>query len=889
MPRYCFAAGRCYREGGITGSHGRRGGGGGLQDCGPTLIAALKACGRARDFDTGKKLHLEHHSHGDIFVETSLVAMYARCGSMADARRVFDAMRRHNAVSWTALIAGYAENRDPDSAIAAFHAMLASGCEADATAFVAAVAALSSKIEGESLRAARQLLPLQGGTQMPSLGICASDGVPENHVSRKIDLGLLDAGMAIHCRARRHESDIFVASALLDMYSKLSSVEDARIVFDRMPRHDVVSWTTLILAYVENGDDDLALELFDSMPPGCDPDARTFVAAIMASGNLASLEDAVDVDGGKMVKPKSLERCRAIHSLAAEKGCAEDLFVASKLVDAYSKSGAAEEAWMVFQAMPRHDLVALNSMVLGLAENGEGDRALGCFHCLEQCLEPDARSFTAAIAGIASTAAKEPGREVEGRVVKLESLGKAMEIHARAEKKGWCRSDVFLLNSLIGMYAKCGSMVDSQRVFDRMPARTAVSWSSLILGYVENGDDDLALELFDRMKRSPQSPSPPCARAYVAALMACSSLAALEAGRALHREASMLGFTADTYLAVTLVDFYGKCGSMEEAEKVFRSMDERRKNKVAWSALLAGYSRQGDAGRVFATFEEMRGSGVEPCAVAFVSLLAACSHAGLVDRGREIFSAMVERYRIAPLAEHYNCMVDMLGRANLLDEALAVATGSSFVANAATWKIVLGACHKWKNLAIARVAFEALVAMDPRLDVAYVVMASVLGSAGLWEEQARVLERRGKAGTWKKAGQSWWVCPRSGIVHKFRAGDANHHPQGDAIAAKIKELLGVMKERHGYVADMGCVTHNIAEVEKEGTLCGHSERLAIACAIVNTPARESVRVVKNLRVCEDCHRATAIISRIEERVIVCRDTSRFHVFESGECSCKNFW
>ncbi|EFJ24909.1 hypothetical protein SELMODRAFT_100216 [Selaginella moellendorffii] len=701
MPRYCFAAGRCYREGGITGSHGRRGGGGGLQDCGPTLIAALKACGRARDFDTGKKLHLEHHSHGDIFVETSLVAMYARCGSMADARRVFDAMRRHNAVSWTALIAGYAENRDPDSAIAAFHAMLASGCEADATAFVAA----------------------------------------------------------------------------------LSSVEDARIVFDRMPRHDVVSWTTLILAYVENGDDDLALELFDSMPPGY-------------------------------------------------------LFVASKLVDAYSKSGAAEEAWMVFQAMPRHDLVALNSMVLGLAENGEGDRALGCFHCLEQCLEPDARSFTAAIAGIASTAAKEPGRE---------------------------------------------------RVFDRMPARTAVSWSSLILGYVENGDDDLALELFDRMKRSPQSPSPPCARAYVAALMACSSLAALEAGRALHREASMLGFTADTYLAVTLVDFYGKCGSMEEAEKVFRSMDERRKNKVAWSALLAGYSRQGDAGRVFATFEEMRGSGVEPCAVAFVSLLAACSHAGLVDRGREIFSAMVERYRIAPLAEHYNCMVDMLGRANLLDEALAVATGSSFVANAATWKIVLGACHKWKNLAIARVAFEALVAMDPRLDVAYVVMASVLGSAGLWEEQARVLERRGKAGTWKKAGQSWWVCPRSGIVHKFRAGDANHHPQGDAIAAKIKELLGVMKERHGYVADMGCVTHNIAEVEKEGTLCGHSERLAIACAIVNTPARESVRVVKNLRVCEDCHRATAIISRIEERVIVCRDTSRFHVFESGECSCKNFW
>ncbi|XP_024528531.1 pentatricopeptide repeat-containing protein At3g24000, mitochondrial-like [Selaginella moellendorffii] len=676
-------------------------------------------------------------------------------------------------------------------------------------------------------------------------------------------------------------SNIFVRNVLSDMYCKCGSLPDARQVFESMEYRDVVSWNSIILGYAQAGDSSTALKLFSRMQneATCKPNSVTLLAALKACSKLA-----------ERAQHECLDKVRSIHSVALhrierKKEESElELFLASNLVHMYARCGSMVEARGVFDSMKRHDVVSWTAIILGYAHAGNAKLALEFFELMQaRGFLPDRVTVLAALKACAVLAEKEEARLLGGRFIKLECLERGRALHSqitRAHGMDW--KDTVLATALVDMYAKCGSLVEAREVFDGMKQHDVVSWTAMISGYAQGGDGELALEFFSRMKEHGCVPD---AVTFVAALQACGSLAALESGREIEAQVRGAGLGTNLVVANALVDFYGKCGCMEDAREVFELIP--RKDLVSWSSLVTGYSSQGDTRSVFELLERMEREErhLQPDEIMLLSILTACNHAGLVEQGKRYFSSLR-----SPTVQHYTCMIDLLGRANHLDSAVALLRSMPFPPNEVTWTTLLSSARKWKNVGVGRMAFEALVKLDDTNSSAYILMSSIYASVGNWDEAARVRALRIKAGAWKREpGLSSWTDSSTGRVHKFSAGDAKHHPQGEEIHFKLDHLLSRMKLQAGYVPRLSSVLANVPDEEKEWALCGHSEKLAIACALVNSAPGTAIRIVKNLRVCDDCHEATALISRLEGRTIVCRDAVRFHRFVDGSCSCGGFW
>ncbi|XP_024533019.1 pentatricopeptide repeat-containing protein At3g09040, mitochondrial-like [Selaginella moellendorffii] len=654
------------------------------------FVAAIKACsslaaseqGRQVDgmvvsmaaLEKGMAVHSRSklHESSNIYVGSSLVDMYAKCGSMADASRVFGRMKQRDVISWNALILGYAENGEAERALELFVAMQAGGCPPDSRTFVAALKACSR------------------------LAVTADFG-DQRHGKMEV----LEKSMALHSQARKAggcDSSLYVGSSLVDVYSKCASMGDASSVFEKMAQRNVVAWTALILGYADNGQERLALETFRCLRGGgVVPNALTYVACLKACSGLASDEETRELDG-KLVKMVSLENALAVHSQAARDNCDRDMLVASRLIDAYAESQSMDDAARVFAGMPDRDAVAWNELMLGYVENGDGELALEAFTGMRRdgCV-PNAGTFVAALKACIRISAKEEWQKVDGSGVKLRSLETGMAIHSHAAAQS-LDSDVYVANTLLDMYANCGGMLEAERVFGDMPRPGVVSWTALISGYTENGQGRVALELLSRMETQGCQPD---ARTLAIALKACGSVGALEAGMAIHGDVCKRGLESDTVVVTCLIDFYAKCGSMASSQQVFDALASR--DAVAWTALLAGYSRGGDAALVFETFHEMVDEGVKVCGMGFQCLLAVCSHSGLVDTGRLCFDAMQSKYKVRPGREHYHCVIDLLSRANQLEEALDMVEAMPFEPTFVTWTTVLSA---WTRIQVNILKFS---------------------------------------------------------------------------------------------------------------------------------------------------------------------------------------
>ncbi|XP_024537528.1 putative pentatricopeptide repeat-containing protein At3g01580 [Selaginella moellendorffii] len=693
------------------------------------LLTRIRAC---RNLERARKVHAEAVETGDhleAFVANSLVRMFAKCGSMADARHVFDKLPLPDVASQNALIQGYAENGQGEVALELFESLRQRSYRPSSRSFVAVLKAcidLAAKEEAKLV-----------------------DGRPVKSDS-------LGKGVEIHVLAGKLGclGSIFVLNSLISFYAKCGSMVDARRVFDGMKQRDIVSWTSLMLGYVESGEPEMGLDLFAALlaQRDCDPDATTFVAALNACTALAAKEDGRLVDG-RVLRLKSLEQGMAIHCEARKLGYdLHSVFVANSLINMYAKCGGSLDARKVFDSMTHHDVVSWNSLILGLVENSQGGLALDLFPC-SSC-PAQTLSFVIALKACSCVAASEDGELVDDKMVKVEALAKGMEIHSRARKLGH-ESEILVANALVDMYAKCGSLEDARGIFNRMPLHSLVSWTSLMLGYAENGDADQALELFALVRARGCD-----VRAYLAALKACGTVVSLDLARAIHEDITRAGLENSLALDTGLVDVYAKCGSLDSARRVFDAVAS--KDSVTWTALVAGYGRQGDTSRVFEFFHRMQDEGLRPNAVTFLCLLTACSHGGLVETGKSYFQAMEPRYGLVPGIEHYHCMLDMLGRANELESAVEMARRMPFKPNPVTWITILGACHKWKNVAVGRIAFDALVELEVGEGAVYTLMSSIYGARGMWEEQARVLEAMRRAR--KKPRRRWWSDQMERII-----------------------------------------------------------------------------------------------------------------------------
>uniref|UniRef100_A0A9I9DX71 DYW domain-containing protein n=1 Tax=Cucumis melo TaxID=3656 RepID=A0A9I9DX71_CUCME len=453
-------------------------------------------------------------------------------------------------------------------------------------------------------------------------------------------------------------------------------------------------------------------------------------------------------------------------------------------------------------------------------------------------------------------------------------------VHGYVEKLG-LQSNMFLQNMIVHLYASCGEIGVARKVFDKMPQRDVItSWTSMIGGYAQCGKSKEAIDLFLEMEDAGLLPNEVT---VVAVLVACADMGNLVLGRRIHDFSNRSGYEKNIRVCNTLIDMYVKCGCLEDACRIFDNMEER--TIVSWSAMIAGLAAHGQAGDALALFNKMINTGVKPNAVTFIGILHACSHMGMVEKGRKYFASMTRDYGIVPRIEHYGCMVDLFSRAGLLQEAHEFIMNMPIAPNGVVWGALLGGCKVHKNIKLAEEATRHLSKLDPLNDGYYVVLSNIYAEAGRWEDVARVRKLMRDRGVKKTPG--WSSIMVEGVVHNFVAGD-DTHPQTEEISQTWEKLLQRMKLK-GYVPNTSVVLLDMEEDQKEKFLYQHSEKLAVVFGLIKTTPGTVIRIMKNLRVCEDCHAALKIISVVSTREIVVRDRNRFHCFKNGYCSCGDYW
>uniref|UniRef100_M4EYH4 DYW domain-containing protein n=2 Tax=Brassica TaxID=3705 RepID=M4EYH4_BRACM len=506
-----------------------------------------------------------------------------------------------------------------------------------------------------------------------------------------------------------------------------------------------------------------------------------------------------------------------------------------------------------------------NTMIRGYVNETSFEEALCVYsEMVEEGVEPD--NFTYPFVLKACT--------------RLKSVREGKQIHGHVFKLGF-EADVFVQNSLINMYGRCGEMTLSSAVFERMESKTAASWSSMVSARAGVGMWSDCLMLFREMCRETGLKAEESG--MVSALSACANTGALDLGMSIHayllRNISQLNIAVKT----SLVDMYAKCGCLDKALRIFKKMESR--NSLTYSAMISGLALHGEGEAALRMFSEMIEQGIESDHVVYVSVLNACSHSGLVKEGRRVFEDMLKEGKVEPTAEHYGCLVDLLGRAGLLEEALETIQNMAVEHNDVVWRSFLSSCRVHENVELGKVAARELVKLSSHNPGDYLVISNMYAQAQMWEDVARVRTEMANKGLKQTPGFS--IVEVKGKTHRFVSQD-RFHPQCKKIYKMLHQMEWQLKFE-GYTPDVTQVLLSVDEEEKRERLKGHSLKVALAFALLYTPPGSIIRIARNLRMCSDCHTYTKKISMIYEREIVVRDRNRFHLFKGGTCSCKDYW
>ncbi|XP_031391579.1 pentatricopeptide repeat-containing protein At3g62890-like [Punica granatum] len=598
----------------------------------------------------------------------------------------------------------------------------------------------------------------------------------------------------------------------------------------------------------------------------------------------------------------SLPQIKQSHARLVLSGHATDANLIGRLLLLLSLAPSTPPArypLSVFLSLPRPSVFAANNLIRCLARSESPLESVSFYasiHWGSVSVAPNKHTFTFLLQACG----------------KARALGEGMQVHAHVVKLGFPK-DVFIRNCLVHFYCACSStesackvfnesgqsrdvvtwnamitglardgQIDvAQKMFDEMPERDVISWTAMITGYVQNGKLEEGLQCFRKMRESDLLR--PNEAILVTVLSASAQLGLLRQGRLVHSIIDSLNFPMTVPLGTALVDMYAKCGSIEHSRYVFEQM--RKRNIWTWNAMICGLATHGLGREALVLFERFLDKGLEPASVTFVGVLSACSRSGLVDEGRRYYELMTEKYGIEPEMEHYGCMIDLLGRAGHIHEAIGLIESMQVSADPILWATLLGACKVHGLVELGEEIGNKLINSDPIHNGHYVQLSNIYAKARKWADVVRVrglmIERKASKTT------GWSLVEAEGLVHWFVAGDREHER-----CLEIYEMLDCIERRiveAGYRPDTSSVLHDIGEEEKENAIREHSERLAIAFALLVTRDGDCIRVVKNLRVCTDCHEVTKMISKVFMREIVVRDGSRFHHFKEGRCSCLDYW
>ncbi|KAI8009103.1 Pentatricopeptide repeat-containing protein [Camellia lanceoleosa] len=525
-------------------------------------------------------------------------------------------------------------------------------------------------------------------------------------------------GLQIHSHVIKSglETDRFVGNSLLALYFKLgSNFFDTRRVFDGLFVKDVVSWTSMISGYMRVGKPRNSIGLFSEMLDfGVEPNGFTLSAVIKACSELGDLK---------------VGRC--FHGVVFRRGFDSNHVIASALIDMYGKNYESKDARQLFDELLEPDAICWTSVISALTRNDLFKKALGFFYLMQRKygLSPDGFTF-----GTVLTACGNLGTLKQGK-----------EVHAKVITTGIC-GNVVVESSLVDMYGKCGLVDESRRVFDRMTQKNLVSWCALLGGYCQKGDFETVIDLFREMNEVDLY-------SFGTILRACAGLAAVRQGKELHCQYLRKGGWRDVIVESALVDLYAKSGCIDFAYRIFVQMAVR--NLITWNSMICGFAQNGRGGEALRMFDEMVMEGIKPDYISFIGILFACSHTGLLDQGREHFTSMTEQYGIKAGIEHYNCMVDLLGRDGQIEDAENLILNTEFKDDSSLWAALLGACSTSTNSVVAERIAKKMMELEPEYHLSYVLLANVYRAIGRWSDALKIWRLMQDRGVKKKPGKSW--------------------------------------------------------------------------------------------------------------------------------------
>ncbi|KAJ7541108.1 hypothetical protein O6H91_10G046400 [Diphasiastrum complanatum] len=685
-----------------------------------------------------------------------------------------------------------------------------------------------------------------------------------------------------------------IGNLLVSLYGKCGDVAAAQRAFDgiRVSDRNVVSWSAMISAYAQNGCSKAALTLFEQMQvEGIPPNKVTFLSILRAC-----------------CTSETLEQGKLLHALISDCGLESDMAVVNALLNMYCKCSSVERARWVFDKMSSKDVVSWTTMMSAYAQNRDEKAALGLFRQMQrEGVKPNIVTFLALLDACTGP----------------EALAVGKLIHAQVAEHGF-ESDVALSTHLLNMYGKCGSLPDAYSVFQKMTLRNVVTWSSMIgvysqhghrasaLGlfhqmqweglvpdkvvllsildmcdapvfleeaYAQNGHSRRALGVFEQMLQQGMKPTKVT---FVSVIDACASLAFLAEGQQIHAHVAECMLEAEVSVANALVHMYGKCGSLEYAVMIFDRMVDR--DCVTWNTIISAYAQYGKGRLALQVCGLMQWEEVKTDGVTFVSVLIACSHVGLVNEGFHYLDSIIADPDFTPSVQHYACMIDILGRAGQLENCEKFISEMPFQDDPVIWRTLLGACRVHGDVGRAKYAAERLIELDPLDSAPYIVLSNICASNGSWQEEEKLRTAMVDRHVKKHLGRS--SIQVKGVVHEFGVTDKSH-PRTKEIYTEL-DRLGLLIKQEGYVPDMKLVLHDVVD-EKDHMLFAHSEKLAIAFGLISTPSGTPLFIIKNLRICSDCHSAIKFISKSVGRQIIVGDGNRFHQFKKGACSCGDYW
>ncbi|XP_031103349.1 pentatricopeptide repeat-containing protein At5g03800 [Ipomoea triloba] len=804
----------------------------------------LKLSVRSGDVELTRVVHaMVLKLEEDTRLSNALISAYLKLGLVDYALAVFDCLSSPDIKSYTAIISGFAKINREIEAVELFFEMRGSGIEPNEYSFVAL---LTACIRSQNLEL---------GVQVHAL---------------MIKLGYLDC--------------TYVVNALMGLYSKCGSLDFVIELFDNLPKRDIASWNTMISGMVKESMFGRAFELFNDMQrTDClrvdyitlstllNACSECFVRRgqeLHAHALRIGYESNLSVNNALI---KFYTRCGSIKSVMAlfERMLVRDAFTWNEMITAYMESGLVDLAKELFDHLPEKNAVLYNAVLAGFCQNGEGLRAMAFFYrMVKESIEFSDFTLTSIAYACGLLMERKSSKQIHGFIL-----------------KSGCEPNDCIEAALLDMCTRCGRMEDAEKIFHRMPLGHGrlIALTSMLCGYAQNGQPENAISLFLETQLEGLLVVDEVATATV--LGVCGTLGLLKLGENLHCLALKHGFLSDVVVGNAVISMYAKCGELEDAVKAFELMPSR--DLCSWNSLLAGYvlHRRGD--EALDTWSRMERLGIVPDSFTCLHILSAYRHTttNLVNRCQSFFFSMQSAYGVLPASDHYACLVSVLGYWGLLEEAEETITTMPFEPKPSVWRALLDSCIMHLNSTIGKRVIKKILSIEPQDPSTFILKSNLYSASGRWQCSELVRAEMKEKGFQKIPGQSWVICQHK--FHSFFARDTSHLQSKDIYSALDILILECMKR--GYAPDTSYVLHEVEEYQKKDFLFHHSAKLALTFGLLMTKPGKPVRIMKNILLCGDCHTFFKSASIVTKREIHVRDTSGFHCFLNGKCSCNDRW